>query len=78
MTKVILDQATLPKFQNVKDRAEICDEAGRTVGYFIPVADRSLYQTVKVPFTEEELDRFEQEPGGRSLAEILADLEKRS
>jgi hypothetical protein len=30
-----------------------------------------------VPFTAEELDRFEKEPGGRSLAEILADLEKR-
>ena len=27
---------------------------------------------------EEELDRFEQEPGGRSLAEILADLERAS
>ena len=35
-----------------------------------------LYENVEVPFTDEELDRIEQEPGGRSLAEILAGLEK--
>ena len=78
MTALTLDQATLAKFDNLKERAEIRDESGRTVGYFIPVAERALYQSVKVPITEEELDRFEQEPGGRSLAEILADLEKRA
>ena len=78
MTRVVFDQAMLAKLLNLNGRVEVCDEAGRTVGYFTPVEDRSLYAGVEVPFTEEELDRFEQEPGGRSLAEILADLGKKA
>lgn len=78
MTKVILDKATLAKLRDLKEPLELCNEAGSTLAYVSPVVDRSLYQRVQVPFTEEELDRFEQEPGGRSLAEILADLEKRA
>jgi hypothetical protein len=78
MTEVILDPATLAKFSQLKEAAKVCDESGRILGFYQPVADRSLYDQVEVPFTDEELDRFEQEPGGRSLAEILADLEKRS
>ncbi len=76
MTKVILDQTTEGRFANLSDRAEVCDHEGRTLGIFIPVVDRTLYERVQVPFTNEELDRFEQEPGGRSLAEILTDLER--
>jgi hypothetical protein len=77
VTKVILDQTTESRFTNLSDRAEICDHQGRTIGIFIPVVGRALYGRVPVPFTEEELDRFEQEPGGRPLADILADLEKK-
>jgi hypothetical protein len=76
MTKIILDGASSAKFADVKDRAEVCDEAGRTLGYFLPVIPPAAYAGIEVPFTEEELQRFEQEPGGRTLAEILADLEK--
>src|SRR4051794_5048301 len=78
MTRVVLDQATLAKLHSPGEQIEVCDESGRTVGYFMPVVSQSTYAGVKVPFTDEELDRFEQEPGGRSLVEILADLEKRS
>jgi hypothetical protein len=78
MTKVILDQATLAKFHNLKESAEVWDESGHTIGYFSPVVDRSLYEYVEIPFTEEELKSFEQEPGGRTLAEILAYLEKKA
>ena len=77
MTKIKLDQTTESRFANLSDHAEICDHEGRTLGIFIPVVDRALYGRVPVPFTEEELDRFEQEPGGRPLAEILAELEKK-
>jgi hypothetical protein len=78
MTRVILDEATLAKLHNLREPLELCDEAGRVLGHISPAVDPSLYRTVQVPFTEEELDRFEQEPGGRSLAEILADLERKS
>ena len=77
MTKVILDTTTEARFTGLAERVTVCNHEGRTLGIFIPVADRSLYEGVEIPFTEEELDRFEQEPGGRPLAEILADLEKK-
>jgi len=78
MTKVILDQETLAKLHHLRERLEVCDESGSTLGYFNPVVNRSLYEGVQVSFSEDELNRFEQEPGGRSLADILADLEKKS
>ena len=78
MTKIILDQAALSKFGTLKDRAEVCDTTGRILGYFIPVGSRSLYEGVEPPITEEELQRRQQQLGGRTLAEILADLEKQS
>jgi hypothetical protein len=77
MTKIILDQALLSKLSHLREPAEVCDEAGHTFGYFTPAGDRFLYKTVEVPFTEEELNRFEQEPGGRALAEILTDIRTR-
>jgi hypothetical protein len=76
MTKVILDHDS-SKLENLADRVEVCDRSGRTLGYFVPAVDRSLYEGLQVPFSDEELDRFEREPGGRSLPEILADLEGR-
>lgn len=78
MQKITLDHAILSKFSAIKECAEVCDETGRVLGYFSPAVDRSEYDNVEIPFTEEQLQQFEQEPGGRSLAEILADLEKRA
>lgn len=75
MTKVILDSGTLKNWRaHMSDAFEICDPAGKVLGCFFPVADAALYQSVKVPFTEKELDAFEMETGGRSLSEILRDL----
>jgi hypothetical protein len=75
MTKVILDQATLSKLDQIKDRVEVCDETGRTRGYFLPVAPRSLSEGVEVPFSEEELQQAEDDPESFSTAEVLAYLE---
>ena len=78
MTKVVIDQATLSKFRDFKEHLEVCDESGRTVGYVEPATDRSLYQRVQPPISEEELRRREQDLRGRTLPEILADLEKKA
>ena len=78
MTRLILDQATLETLNGLKQAAELCDESGRTIGYFRPAVDRSLYDRVQSPISEEELQRRERELGGRTLAEILADLEKKA
>jgi hypothetical protein len=77
MTRVTIDADVLAKLKSIGDVAELCDEAGRVVGLFTPMADRSLYKQVEPPVSEEELDRIEKEGGGRPLREILDDLEKK-
>ena len=78
MRKVVLDQATLAMLRAQRERVEVCDESGQTVGYFNPPADRSRYSTVEVPITEAELRKIEENLTGRPLADILADLEKKA
>jgi hypothetical protein len=41
-------------------------------------AQKAVGRTTEIPFSTEEVKRFASEPGGRSLAEILADLENQS
>jgi len=72
------DSATLDKLRQVNERVEIRDEEGELIGYFTPRVDRSLYESVEIPVSEEELRRRAQKGGGRTLAEILADLERRA
>jgi hypothetical protein len=78
MTTVTLDAAAIARFQGVADYAAIRDEAGRVVGYFCPTRQvpRDADGKVISPISDEELRRRSNEPGGRSLKEILADLEK--
>jgi hypothetical protein len=58
---------------------EIFDKSGQLLGYFIPAEDKSIYKNMvePPPLSEEELQRRENEPGGRGLPEILRDLENR-
>lgn len=77
MTQITVDATTGAKFSEVVDHSEIRDEAGRLLGYFWP-SQSSLYESIEVPFTEEELDEAEREGGGRPLADILHDLEQRA
>ena len=76
MTTIVLDQQTVRRFSGFHGQAEVRDETGRLCGLFIPVESPS--PPFEPDFTEEELDLAESEPGGRSLAEILADLKARS
>lgn len=74
MGKIILDQETLTKLNGLTQTVEFCDEKGRVLGIFRPGVDRSLYEGIVPPITEEELRRRERNLTGRTLAEILADL----
>ena len=75
MTRVTIDGNVLAKLKGLDHVVELCDDAGQVVGLFTPTAGRSLYENVEAPFTSEELDRFENEPGGLPLKDILTDLE---
>ena len=78
ITKLTISDDLRSKLAALAAPVALCDESGRTLGYFHPVPDRSLYEGVEPPISEEELDRREQEGGGRPLAEILADRKKRA
>lgn len=78
MRKVILDQATKAKLFDLAEMLEFCDEDGQTIGYYSPAVsqDKSIYEDLEVPFTEEEAQRLLKQPPGRPLRDILKDLEK--
>jgi hypothetical protein len=78
MTQVVVDSALRAKLNGLADHVELLDESGETLGYCLPAAEynRLLYASIKIPFTDKEIERRKQEKGGRSLAEILADLKR--
>jgi hypothetical protein len=77
MNKLVLDPALRLKL-NLETEVEVCDEDGRTIGFFLPAAWHRdlLYSWAKANVSDEELDRARRQPGGRPLSEILARLEK--
>jgi hypothetical protein len=74
MNKIILDKPTLQRFGDLGHVAELCDEFGQTIGYFRPI-DRSEYNGVEPPISDEELRQRESELGGFTTAEVLAHLD---
>ena len=78
MTKIIIDDETREKLNGLKDRLELCDEDGVTLGFFHPklLGGESADLQIDPPFSEEELARRRRESTGRSLAEIMEDLRK--
>jgi hypothetical protein len=78
MHKVMLDKEGRLTLDDTKNKVEVCDEAGQTVGYFLPAESyrRLVYDWAKAQVTEAELDAARREPGGSPLAEFLAELEQ--
>jgi hypothetical protein len=72
MTQIRLDASLARQLQASTAPVELCDPDGTVVGHFTPMTKPQ----VEVPFTEEEIRRSKQLPGGRPLADILAALEK--
>ena len=78
MIKLTVDDAMRAKLANSHEPLELCDESGLVLGFFHPVTDESLYENYEPPISEEEAARLSRQRGGRTLTEIMADLEKRS
>jgi hypothetical protein len=78
MTKLTINESVRSKLNGLHEEMELCDESGRTLGYFLPpdLHRRFLcaYVESQCPYTGEELQCMRQETGGRSLAEILERL----
>ena len=76
MTKLVVDAAMQAKLNNLNGLLEVCDEAGRTLGYFHPLLKpgSSGGHKIQSPFTEEKLERRRQQRTGRPLPEILEEF----
>jgi hypothetical protein len=78
MTRVSIDSSTLSKLQHAKDVVEVCDEAGKIMGYFYPFVEppRDADGKLICPYTDEEIESLSQQKGGRPLSDILNDLSR--
>ena len=76
MNKVHVEPLVRAKLGNLDSRMELCDESGKTLGYFVPVSEqhRLLYAWAQAEFTDEEIAAAHAEPGGLNIAEVLAGL----
>ena len=77
MTKIVLQEPMRSQLENLHAQAELCDEAGRTLGYFLTVEEfrHFIYEWAKLKYPLEELQRRLQVPGERrTTAEALARL----
>lgn len=77
MIQIIVNDELLAKLRGHETNVELCDGAGRIVGQFVPTPDKSVYDDLQCPFSDEELDRRSRQ-SGRPLADILRDLKKRA
>jgi len=76
MSKMVLNPQLHTQLNGLHEQVEICDEAGKTLGHFVP---ESLYRELlvawsKANLSDAELERRRQEPRGRTLAEIWKSL----
>ena len=78
MTKIVLDPATQSKLETGGQILEICDPSGRILGHFLPVSPSSPANPLEPQISDEEIQARLRQGGGRPLADILADLEKRA
>jgi hypothetical protein len=73
MTRLIVPSSLRTQLQGLDSELELCDESGRTLGYFVPSAldERALYDRIRSEFTDEEIEAARRQPGGRTTAEVL-------
>ena len=78
MTQIVADAQLSQRLRNAKAPVTVVDENGHMLGVFDPlyVAPPGI-AAARSPHTVEELKELRNQVGGRPLAEILRDLEKR-
>ena len=75
MTKLTVDSELRAKLGGLQNLVEFCDESGRIVGFFHPVALTSQNRTAS-PISDEEIEAARVQRTGRPLPDILADLDR--
>lgn len=74
MGTLTLDPTLRARLNGLKEHLEVRDENDNLVGHFLPpeLYQKLIYAAAEAscPYPPEDLERFHQETGGRSLAEI--------
>jgi hypothetical protein len=76
MNRIVVDTAVLSKLDNLSSALELCDEAGVTLGYFVPAAERKreIYAWARTAFSDEDIERARRQEGGCTTEELLSRL----
>jgi len=74
MSRVLMDAMLSDKLRSTSEVVELTDEAGRVLGVYTPVRVHVPPPGFQFPISDEELDRRNQVRTGRSLTDILRDL----
>jgi hypothetical protein len=76
MQTIVADEVLRNRLGGLMDEIEVRDESGQLLGRFVPVRTGKTQAQKTYPFTEDDLDRVRQEPGGKKLAEIWRSLDR--
>jgi len=82
LEEMIADPAMLTRLGEATEPVRFCDPEGRTIGYFLSGGEyprpypQWLHDEADAMHSEEELDRRSAEPGGRTLAEFWASINR--
>ena len=79
MSKIVVDAELGAKLAQAEGMLEICDPSGQILGVFHPVPWPPGVKSLKdlSPYSDEEIEEFRKQPGGRPLREIWKDLDSR-
>ena len=75
MIKLIVDSEIAEQLEESPGLLEICNQSGRTIGYFQPTLPPGSLSAMS-PFSDEEIERRRKNRSGRPLRDILSDLDK--
>ena len=76
MSLIITDATLLAQLEQAKEPVALCAPDGRVLAYATPT--KPELRDLKPQISEEEIRRRGEAGGGRKLADILRDLEKRA
>jgi len=75
MTKILIDPQLRERLANMSQPLQFCDEAGRTVGWFVPTFG-PFFEGKEPQISRDEIERRKQSKDKSfSTAEVLAHLE---
>ena len=79
MVRYTRDSETCRRLGEATQAVELCDDAGRVIGFFLPgaAARGQPPAGLKVPLTADEIEERRAHRSGRTLDEILRSLEPR-